>query len=98
MNFVTNAVKYTKSGYIKIGYTVEKGGVRIYVEDTGAGIREELKDRVFGRFQKLDDFVQGTGLGLAISKAIVEAAGGEIGFNSEIGRGSTFWAWVPCED
>ena len=97
MNFVTNAVKYTKSGYIKIGYTVEKGGVRIYVEDTGAGIREELKDRVFGRFQKLDDFVQGTGLGLAISKAIVEAAGGEIGFNSEIGRGSTFWAWVPCE-
>lgn len=97
MNFVTNAVKYTKSGYIKIGYTVEKGGVRIYVEDTGTGIREELKDRVFGRFQKLDDFAQGTGLGLAISKAIVEAAGGEIGFNSEIGRGSTFWAWIPCE-
>lgn len=97
MNFLTNAVKYTRSGYIRMGYSVEKDGIRFYVEDTGTGIPKELQDRVFGRFQKLNEFVQGTGLGLAISRAIVEAAGGEIGFTSEQGIGSTFWAWVPCE-
>lgn len=97
MNFLTNAVKCTKSGHIKMGYNVEKEGIRIYVEDTGAGIPEKLQDRVFGRFQKLNEFAQGTGLGLAISKAIVEAAGGNVGFTSEPGIGSTFWAWLPCE-
>ena len=47
--------------------------------------------------RKLNDFVQGTGLGLAISKAIAEAAGGKVGFSSEAGVGSTFWAWFPCD-
>lgn len=97
MNFLSNAVKCTKSGYIKMGYSIEKEGIRIYVEDTGAGIQKQLQDRVFGRFQKLNEFAQGTGLGLAISKAIVEAAGGKIGFRSEPGSGSIFWAWIPCE-
>lgn len=97
MNFLTNAVKCTRSGYIKMGYTVEKDGIRIYVEDTGVGIPKMLQDRVFGRFQKFNEFAQGTGLGLAISKAIIEAAGGEIGLSSEAGVGSTFWAWIPCE-
>ena len=97
MNFLTNAVKCTRSGHIRMGYSVEREGIRVYVEDTGTGIPKKLQDRVFGRFQKLNEFAQGTGLGLAISKAIVEAAGGEIGFTSEPGVGSTFWAWVPCE-
>ena len=97
MNFLTNAMKCTKSGHIKMGYSVENKGVRFYVEDTGIGIPKKLHGEVFGRFRKLNDFAQGTGLGLAISKAIIEAAGGEIGFTSEAGSGSTFWAWVPCE-
>ena len=97
MNFLTNAVKHTRSGYIKTGYSVENGGIRFYVEDTGKGIPKMLQERVFGRFQKLDEFAQGTGLGLAISRAIVEAAGGQVGFSSEPGAGSTFWAWVPCD-
>ena len=97
VNFLTNAIKHTQSGHIRMGYSIEKNGIRIYVEDTGAGIPVELQDRVFGRFQKLNEFAQGTGLGLAISKAIVEAAGGEIGFSSIPRAGSTFWAWVPCE-
>ncbi len=97
MNFLTNAVKCTRTGYIKMGYTLEREGIRIYVEDTGSGIPLELQERVFGRFQKLNEFAQGTGLGLAISRAIIEAAGGEIGFTSAEGVGSTFWAWIPCE-
>lgn len=97
MNFLTNAVKHTKSGHVKMGYSVEREGIRIYVEDTGIGIPEELQDKIFNRFQKLDDFVQGAGLGLAISKAIVEIAGGSIGVSSKPGFGSTFWAWLPSE-
>ena len=97
MNFLTNAVKCTNAGFIRMGYTVEQGGIRIYVEDSGVGIPHELQDRIFGRFQKLNDFAQGTGLGLAISKAIIEGANGKIGFTSEPGVGSTFWAWIPCE-
>ena len=97
MNYLTNAVKCTKSGYIKMGYSSEREGIRIYVEDSGVGIPEELQERVFGRFQKLNEFAQGTGLGLAISRAIIEGAGGEVGFTSTPGIGSTFWAWIPCE-
>ncbi|WP_106829627.1 hybrid sensor histidine kinase/response regulator [Parabacteroides pacaensis] len=97
MNFLTNAVKCTKSGYIKMGYIIEEGGIRIYVEDSGVGIPEELHTKVFDRFQKINSFVQGSGLGLTISKAIVESAGGKVGFTSTPGVGSTFWAWIPCE-
>lgn len=97
MNYLTNAIKCTKSGYIKMGYSIEREGIRIYVEDSGVGIPEELQERVFGRFQKLNEFAQGTGLGLAISRAIIEGAGGEVGFTSTPGIGSTFWAWIPCE-
>ena len=95
MNFLTNAVKCTKSGYIKMGYGIERKGLRIYVEDTGIGIPDDLHDKVFTRFEKLNEFSQGTGLGLTISRAIVEAAGGEVGFTSKLGVGSTFWAWLP---
>ena len=95
MNFLTNAVKCTKSGYIKMGYGIEREGLRIYVEDTGIGIPDDLHDKVFTRFEKLNEFSQGPGLGLTISRAIVEAAGGEVGFTSKLGVGSTFWAWLP---
>ena len=95
MNFLTNAVKCTKSGYIKMGYGIERKGLRIYVEDTGIGIPDDLHDKVFTRFEKFNEFSQGTGLGLTISRAIVEAAGGEVGFTSKLGVGSTFWAWLP---
>lgn len=97
MNFFSNAIKCTKSGYIKIGYTIERGGLRIYVEDTGIGIPEDLHDKVFTRFEKLNEFSLGTGLGLTISRAIVEAAGGEVSFTSTHGVGSTFWAWLPLD-
>ncbi|SEW14377.1 Signal transduction histidine kinase [Prevotella aff. ruminicola Tc2-24] len=95
-NFVTNAVKYTREGYIKVGYHEEDGGIYYYCEDTGAGIPKEKQDSVFERFVKLNDFVQGTGLGLSICKAIAEHCGGKIGVTSEgSGQGSRFWLWTP---
>ena len=101
-NFVTNAVKYTTAGHIKLGYRLEtkekQPGLYFYCEDTGAGIPKEKQSAVFERFVKLNDFVQGTGLGLSICKAIVGKCGGEIGVTSEgEGHGSTFWFWVPKE-
>ena len=97
-NFVTNAVKYTHEGHIKVGYEYRSGGLYIYCEDTGAGIPEKDQQKVFERFVKLNDYVQGTGLGLSICKAIAERCGGRIGVTSEgEGKGSTFWIWIPCE-
>lgn len=96
-NFITNSNKYTNEGFIKFGYVFENGGVRIFVEDSGIGIPDEKKDRVFSRFEKLDSFAQGTGLGLSICKSIAEAAGGKVGFESEVDRGSKFWAWIPMK-
>lgn len=94
-NFITNAIKYTPSGHIRMGYVYENGGIKLYVEDTGIGIAKDKHDKVFERFEKLDDFAQGTGLGLSICKAIAEVKKGDIGFESEEGKGSTFWAWFP---
>ena len=97
-NFVTNAVKYTQEGHIKVGYEQKDGGLYFYCEDTGAGIEKEDQDKIFERFVKLNDYIQGTGLGLNISRAIVETLRGKIGVNSEgAGHGSTFWFWIPCE-
>ena len=95
-NFVTNAIKYTEEGEIHMGFKYENNGLKIFVEDTGIGIAEENHLKVFSRFEKFDSFAQGTGLGLAICKAITEAMNGTIGFNSEKGKGSIFWAWIPC--
>ena len=96
-NFVTNAIKYTSKGTIEMGYEKIDENIRLYVRDTGIGIPEDKKDKVFHRFEKLDEFAQGTGLGLSICKAIVEACRGEIGFESEFDKGSLFWAILPCQ-
>lgn len=95
-NFVTNAIKYTQQGHIKVGYRLENGGMTIYCEDTGSGIPKDKCDKIFERFVKLNDFVQGTGLGLSICKTISEQCNGKIGVNSEVGKGSIFWIWIPC--
>ena len=103
-NFVTNAVKYTHQGHIKLGYRKEirtvngqhREGLYGYCEDTGAGIAPEAQPKIFDRFYKVDDFVQGTGLDLSICKAFTDTVHGEIGVISEgQGHGSTFWMWIP---
>lgn len=96
-NFLTNAVKYTHNGHIKLGYRCQEEGLYIYCEDTGAGIPKDKCDKIFGRFVKLNDYVQGAGLGLSICKAIAEKCGGRIGVDSEEGKGSTFWMWIPIK-
>lgn len=95
-NYVTNAIKYTPAGTIEMGYETREEGIYFYVKDTGIGIAEEKKGKVFHRFEKLDDFAQGTGLGLSICKAIAESMGGTVGFESNYGEGSLFWAMLPC--
>ena len=97
-NFVTNAVKFTQQGHIRLGYRYEQHGLYIYCEDTGAGVPEDKQEVIFERFIKLDEFIQGTGMGLAICKALTERMGGKIGIDSQgLGKGSTFWIWLPCE-
>ena len=106
-NFVTNAVKYTHQGHIKVGYRKEwreengesLEGLYLYCEDTGDGVPKEMQDKLFERFFKLNDYIQGTGLGLSICKAIAKASHGQIGMHSEgQGQGSTFWMWIPCQE
>lgn len=97
-NFVTNSVKHTKEGYIKVGYSYQSRGLYIYCEDTGAGIPKDKQEAVFERFVKLNEFTQGTGLGLNICQAIARQCKGKIGVISEgEGHGSTFWFWIPCK-
>ena len=96
-NFLTNSVKYTHEGHIKLGYIVEDNGLRIYCEDTGSGIPKDKLEKIFERFFKVNEYIQGAGIGLSICKAIVNQCEGKIGVESEEGKGSTFWIWVPCE-
>jgi len=94
-NFINNAIKFTKEGSIYFGYKHKGNNLYFYVSDTGCGINKDIKDSVFQRFVKLDSFAQGTGLGLSICQMIVHKLGGEIGVDSELGQGSTFWFTLP---
>ena len=97
MNFITNAVKFTQEGFISFGYHLTDNGkhVRFYVTDSGCGMKEADRERIFERFVKLNSFIQGTGLGLSICKMIIEKLQGEIGVESIEGKGSTFWFTIP---
>lgn len=99
VNLLGNALKFTAAGIITIGYRLEKETNQLYffVEDTGIGIPKEKQDIIFDRFIKLDTFVPGTGLGLSISRAIVENFGGEMGVESQEGKGSCFWFRIPAK-
>ncbi len=96
-NFINNAVKFTAKGYIEIGYELSADGksILISVKDTGKGIPDDKKEKVFERFQKLDEFAQGTGLGLAICQSIVHTFHGSISLESEVDVGSKFTISLP---
>lgn len=98
-NFINNALKFTFSGSITLGYYRQTDGyLRFYVRDTGMGIPKNKIKTVFDRFVKLNSFVHGTGLGLSICKSLVEQMGGTIGVESEEGEGSCFWFTYPYQE
>lgn len=95
-NLVSNAIKFTASGgTVTFGYEDRETEHCFYVKDTGYGISPENQEKIFTRFEKVDTFMQGTGLGLPLCKRIAKFLGGDIGVESEAGKGSTFWWTIP---
>lgn len=99
-NLLTNAIKFTpQGGEIQLGLKLQEGVARVTVADNGHGIAPEHHHRIFEKFGQTDVKHKriGTGLGLAFCRLAVEAHGGQIGVESDVGRGSTFWFTLPAE-
>ena len=102
-NLVDNALKFTETGYVKLGYLLEsnfyKPFVKIFVEDTGIGLSKEQQKIIFSRFTKAENNInklyRGAGLGLTICKNIISMLGGDIWVESEINHGATFYLSIP---
>ena len=98
-NLLNNAYKYTDTGHIRFGYSVEEKSVKFFVEDTGIGISEDNTAKVFNYFTKIEPstkkFYQGTGIGLSICKKLTNQMGGEIAFDSVKDKGSIFYFTLP---
>ena len=99
-NFLNNADKFTRSGSVTLGCSVDKEHrkVSVYVQDTGKGIDEKELMMIFDRFYKTDEFEQGSGLGLSICKVIIERLCGHIEVQSEVGKGSRFTVILSLMD
>jgi len=102
MNLISNAIKFTDVGSVTIIVKSKPDGrIRVDVKDTGIGIQQSQKNKLFQSFSQIDASITrrfgGTGLGLAISRRIVDAMGGEIGVTSVIDKGSTFWFEIPLK-
>ena len=95
-NFLSNALKNTATGHVEVFYEVDHQSVRIGVKDTGRGIPQNMLEKIFERFEKLDSFAQGAGLGLSICKLIVEKMNGRVLVDSQLGIGTTFVIELPC--
>jgi len=100
-NLVSNAIKFTEKGYITIEAKRQGKCILVRVIDTGIGIPKDKVGNLFKKFYQIDSSLNrrysGTGLGLSITKKLVEAHGGEIGVESEVGKGSTFWFTLPIK-
>ena len=100
-NLVTNAVKFTESGGVRVEVQSGRAGVRIHVIDTGIGIAPHHRDRLFDEFFQVDNRernrCKGFGLGLAIARRLARQMGGDIKVESALGHGSRFTLALPCE-
>jgi len=94
-NLISNALKFTTEGYVKVKQKIEGRYLEMRIEDTGSGIKEEAKPVIFDRFSQgqplKDQLLGGTGLGLSITKGLVKLLGGDVWFESEEGKGSVFY-------
>jgi PAS domain S-box-containing protein len=101
LNLISNAVKFTEKGKVKVSYRLKENFLEFSVSDSGIGISREHHSRIFDRFYQVQNTMErlyeGTGLGLAISKAYVEHLGGKIWLTSEPGKGTTFFFTIPYE-
>ncbi|MBI1363751.1 MAG: response regulator [Proteobacteria bacterium] len=102
-NFLNNAIKFTHRGYVQLSVSqMDDGRIRLSVRDTGIGIPPESVGKIFQRFSQADASTTrqygGTGLGLAISRQLVNMMGGEVGLDSQLGKGSLFWFDVPLPE
>jgi len=99
INICGNAVKFTETGYVRLGVTSSEGSLVFEIEDTGVGIHKEDAPKLFNAFEQVDKVknrnVVGTGLGLALSKSFVELMGGKVAVESEYGSGTTFTIVIP---
>lgn len=98
MHLLSNAIKHTRQGSIVLRYESKDNGLHVSVTDTGDGLSDQLKENIFTLLNDKNTFVQeeNPGLGLSICKAIIDAAHGHVGVESQKGQGATFWYWVPC--
>jgi len=98
-NLVKNAIKFTITGTIELGYERKENYIEFYVKDTGIGVNQVQKEFIFERFRQGSESLtrnyEGAGLGLSISKAYVEMLGGKIWVDSEVGKGSIFYFTIP---
>jgi PAS domain S-box-containing protein len=98
-NLINNAFKFTASGFIKVGYSILENQIKFHVQDSGAGISEENKKKIFERFYQVDSSMtrgyEGSGLGLSICKGLLELLNGEIWVESKVNFGSTFYFTIP---
>jgi len=98
-NLINNALKYTKSGFVKFGYLIKTDELVTYVSDSGIGIEKKERANIFQYFYKIENsdahYYQGTGLGLAITNKLTELMGGKIWLESEPGKGTTFNISLP---
>ncbi len=98
-NIISNAIKFTNHGFVKIDYKLKDGQLVFSVSDTGIGISPEAINYIFERFRQADKSIQfeygGIGLGLSIAKGYVELLGGKIWCESEYGKGTTFYFTIP---
>ncbi len=99
INLLDNSLKFTKEGKIDFGFTIKEGNLNFFVKDTGVGIPEKNQKDIFNRFYQADNqadsVINGTGLGLSIVKNIIGLLGGKIWFDSEEGKGTSFYYQVP---
>ena len=97
-HYVENALKFTAEGGVTLGCNKQLGHLRVWVSDTGKGIApEHCNDKLFERFVKIDEFEQGTGLGLSVCRSLAMSLGGNVGVESQLGKGSRFWVEIPFE-